>query len=1650
MKSIKHVVLLFAALVVCNISSLHAQLTNWQYVSAVEITENRGISEADYQFLLYVNTADLIGNGQLLPSADDLRFAADCAGDSLLPYYIESGLGTDSTKVWVLLPELFAFNSTTIYMFTGNPAAAPASSQPDVFPNMIVYPTITPLNNILAGTYDYDWFEIPAGVTVSIPDINTGALVINANRIIINGTLDVSGAGNEGGDPGYFPGNGPGAGDTALSAGSGGGAYGNIGGDGGYDLGDGFPEGGSPYGTIDGFTIELGSGGAGTEAGGGGGQYAGGDGGGALTLNGNDITIGGSVLADGNDGEDHDGRGPGGGSGGGILIFGDQIDYSGNMSAAGGDGGTYVLSPPSASTDGGGGGSGGRIKRYYYSSFNNVGTDDVTGGTASFSGASTDSAATDGGDGTVFDSLILGAFQVAMSPLITNNQAPTVTGIDTTCQNSTETYTANATGPVTYLWTAFGGTISGGQNTAVVDVDWTRAGLDTIRVITTSTVTGCEDTTDFEVFVSDVFPNAAGFVFNGDLCTGETILFQDQSTIASGSIVSWFWDFGDNSTSTDQNPTKIYPVAGNYTVTLIVTSDLGCSDTATQLAPIVAPAQASFTATNECLGDTTFFTNTSVMDPTPTAVYEWDFGDGTTSTDTDPTHVYAAPGTYTVTLVASYVSPLGNVCADTYTESVTVYALPDANFNFTSACPTDSVMFQNTSTISSGSLTYEWDFGDALGTSTDVSPNYAYAAEGTYTVTLVATSANGCTDTVTRMVTVYAAPTAGFTATTECEGAATVFTNTTTIASGTLSYSWDFDDGSTSSDINPIYTYAAAGTYNVTLIATSDNGCADTVTNIVTVNAQPLASFTIADASVCDGDSVFATNTSTTSGNDVVFTWSAGDGNFTNDTNVAYLYGGPGVYNVWLAATDTLTGCTDTAFATVTVFDEPVAAFSATTVCEGDATVFTNGSTIGTGTLSYAWNFDDGNTSTDINPVYTYAAAGDYDVTLVVTSDNGCTDTAVVTVTVNPEPSSSFTIADADVCDGDTVFFTNTSTAAGADILYTWSFGDGNTSNEVSPAYLYGAPGNYTVWLAVTDTVTGCTDTSMGSVIVYHEPVAGWTAPNVCVGTAVSFTNTSTLGVGTMSFVWDFGDGTTSTDVNPTHTYTTDSIKTITLTVTTDNGCTDVFVDSITIYAEPVADFSTGPACFGFATTFINTSTIAYGTMTYEWDFGDGNTSTDTDPSHTYASMGVYTVTLTATSDQGCVNTTQQSVTVNPNPSAGFTATTVCEGDATDFTNTSSVPTGNYTSFWDFGDGFTLAEEEPSYTFAAAGDYDVTLVVTSDQGCTDTIIKTVTVIPNPDADFIADPVCHGFEVNFQDVSSAPANGGSVVDVKWFFGDGESSVSANPTHLYDGPGTYLATLVVTASTGCVDTISKAVVVYPLPDTTLRPLGPTAFCDGDSVILTAATVFTYEWSTGDTSQQITVTETGTYCVTVTTAFGCVGDSCIDATKWELPVANAGNDTTVSKGYNAQLVGDGGVDFVWEPANLLDNQFVQFPVAGPMLEETDFVLLVTDTNGCKDTDTVTVFIDTDYLVEATNLITPNGDGKNDLWHIINIETYPDVQVYIFDRWGTLVFESQAYDNTWDGTHDGNELQPGTYYYAISFEGSDRVYKGAVNILR
>jgi len=414
-------------------------------------------------------------------------------------------------------------------------------------------------------------------------------------------------------------------------------------------------------------------------------------------------------------------------------------------------------------------------------------------------------------------------------------------------------------------------------------------------------------------------------------------------------------------------------------------------------------------------------------------------------------------------------------------------------------------------------------------------------------------------------------------------------------------------------------------------------------------------------------------------------------------------------------------GCDSIVCLHLTVTPEPAANFTAFTVCQGQPTQFTSTST-GQNITSYQWTFGDGQTGTGSNLIHTYAQAGTYQVTLTVsTSDGNCSDEITQTVTVNEQPTASFTANT--VCQGQPTQFTSTST--GQNITsYQWTFGDGQTGTGLNPTHEYAQAGTYQVTLSV-QSIGGCSDQVSQYITVNAQPTANFTATTVCQGQPTQFTSTST-GQNITSYQWTFGDGQTGTGANPTHNYAQAGTYQVTLLVQSTGGCSDQISQYITVNAQPTANFTATTICQGQPTQFTSTST-GQNITSYQWNFGDNSTGTGSSISHQYAQGGTYQVTLTVTTSYGCTDDITQTVSVIEQPTASFNASTVCEGEATQFTSTSTGE--NITSYqWNFGDGQNGTGPNPTHEYAQAGTYQVTLTVSTNNGlCTDQITGTVNV-----------------------------------------------------------------------------------------------------------------------------------------------------------------------------------------------------------------------------------------------------------------------------------------------------------------------------------
>ncbi|REE00535.1 PKD domain-containing protein [Marinoscillum furvescens] len=728
----------------------------------------------------------------------------------------------------------------------------------------------------------------------------------------------------------------------------------------------------------------------------------------------------------------------------------------------------------------------------------------------------------------------------------------------------------------------------------------------------------------------------------------------------------------------------------------------------------------------------------------------------------------------------------------------------------------------------------------------------------------------------------------------------------------------------------------------------------------------------------------------------------------------------------------------------------PQVIFESAEVCEGTVTSFTNTTTVG---ASYAWDFGDGESSTLASPRHQYKEFGVYTVKLTATSASGCVDSLSKTVKVNPIPTARF--SHEDVCFGNDVDFSDLSVVAEGSIAsYSWDFGDGEGSTNSNVSHRYIEDGTYEVSLNIT-TKKGCADNIARTVRVFPLPETAFTFKEVCHGNATQFSNDSYITSGSLTYLWDFGDGETATVVNPAHTFEASGDYFVSLKATSAEGCVTSQQQQVAVYEQPQAQFTFESICHDQEAKFINTS-IGEG-LSYLWDLGDGLTSEEESPTHSYQSPGLYHVTLSVVNADGCESEQTQVIRVSPLPQVNFNMDDVCLGEKVSFVNNSSISTGSVDYEWNFGDGNLSNDINPQHEYTSDGEYAVTITGTSDQGCVSSVTKVVTVYPLPEPAYSVESVCDGTPSQFVDKSSI--NKGTIEEYLWDFGDQTNSILANPVKQYLNHGSYDVNLRLKSDKGCVASGSGTAVVHEFP---VAKFSVVNVCDGFAVkpnneSFISEGLLTYSWDFGDGEESAAESPThlyatdGDYEITLTarSAEGCTDVYSNVVQVYATPEVSAGQDTSISKGYSVQLHGSGGVDYSWYPLDGLNNSNIPNPIATPM-ETTSYEVTVSDQYGCQNSDTVLVMVNDDFKIVANNVFTPDGNGQNDAWVIENVEAFGDVNVRVYDRYGSLVFQEKAYDNDWAGTYGNDILPDGTYFYVITFSESDQKYQGALTIIR
>ncbi len=1188
----------------------------------------------------------------------------------------------------------------------------------------------------------------------------------------------------------------------------------------------------------------------------------------------------------------------------------------------------------------------------------------------------------------------------------------------------------------------------------------------TVSLVVTN-ASGCKDSISKPQYIRIIKPTVA---INGAPVEGcVPFSFSPTPNVnAIDGVATYFWDFGDGATSTLQNPTHVYPVQGTYTVKLFITTNDGCTDSAVVINGVrvgTLPA-ADFSAIplSQCVGQPIQFTDLSV----PADRWLWDFGNGTgSSTAQNPIYSYPDTGIFTIRLIA-----WNNGCPDTMTKTNYITALPPvARFTAAFNCNNKrQVAFTDQSVLPQ---TWAWDFGDGV-TSNLQSPTHVYAAFGTYNVSLTVTNGS-CSNTIIQSVTLINEPADFLVADdTVCKNQQAVFYVPATVNTANVAtYFWDYGDGISNTGPSVAgHFYANAGVYTVKLVMTDIRGCRDSIVKVNAIRVfGPTSNFTPAPLAGCRGLTVNFTDLSASDGIHPITTWAwnYGDGQsqVLSSGPFSHTYNTAGSFTASLKLTDTY-GCTDSsAFATQIFVTDPKAIFSTpdTLTCAGANVTFSNVST-GSG-LTYNWSFGDGTGSAATNPVKTYAADGNYTVTLTATDVNGCVDSMRLVNYIKVRTSrASFTVNDSiSSCTPFEVIFTNTSVNT---VAQTWSFGDGTSSAQASPSIYYSVPGTYTVRLLTTGP-GGCTDSAFKTIILYpstanisYAPLAG------CSPVTVSF-HVSTPGP--VTYLWDLNDGSTitSTDSNLVYTYLLPGDFIPKVILQDQTGCLIPVTgpDTIRVTRSDV-NFGASDSLFcDRATVSFTDSTTSNGTITnYSWNFGDGGTSTAQNPVHSYTAPGLYTITLIVRTTNGCEDTLIKpafiKIVASPQTDIGGTFS-ACEPATLSFTglSLSSTDTSALTWNWSFGNGNTSQlQNPPAQQYNTAGSYPLQLVVINSSGCTDTTSRTITINPLPATNAGNDTtLCTGTPLQLT------ATG--ALNYTWQPGGTLSCTNcASPLSTTTVSQYYYVTGF--TAFGCQSTDSVYVRVQNYLPLVVTPL-TDSICIGQQVQINASPAQNYVWSpaAGLSSTSIanpvaTPAVSTAYRLLAFDSAGCFLDSAfVNITVFPYPTVEAGPDRTIIAGSSvtiSPIYSSDITNWLWTPSTGLDCTGCPVPVASPQ-STTTYSIRVINNGGCTATDKVTVIVTcSNENVFIPNTFSPNNDGVNDVFYPRGRGLYQVQSMRIFNRWGELVFQRTNFSANdanagWNGRYRGIAANADVYTYIIEIicNNSEVIpFKGNITLIQ
>lgn len=1198
------------------------------------------------------------------------------------------------------------------------------------------------------------------------------------------------------------------------------------------------------------------------------------------------------------------------------------------------------------------------------------------------------------------------------------------------CVGSPVSFTNQSTSSLpiqSYAWDFGDGNSSTTANTSHV---YATPGTYTVTLV----VVNSAGTADAEVKTNYITVNpipTASFTTSGNGCTvpfGVTF-----TNTSSGTGNTYAWNFGNSQTSTQQNPPVVtYSASGTYNVTLTATNGAGCQATSTQ-SLVVSNYTAGISAQSSvCVGQSVSFSDNSTVGANQ---WSWNFGNGQTSTQENPTFTYNTPGSYTVTLTSQNTS---SGCSGTATHSITVLPKPTPSFaaDITAGCAPTTVNFTNNSP---SGISYNWNFGNGQTFTGQTPPPITYSTNGSFAVTLEMVGDNGCSGSVTiNNYIVITNPNAQFLATplNGCDPLNVTFIENSTTpnpaSNPIVGWEWNFGNGSTfSGQFPPVQTFTV-GVYDVSLIITTQSGCVDTTTlaEYIKVGLIDQVNFTVDPMIECAKTSIDFTNTTVINAphdpNEITYDWDFGDNQSSTQENPTHQYvSDTGYYDVTLIVD--FRGCKDTLEIQQAVYIKaPISQFSVVNplTCNPPTLPVSVSVTDNAihGALSddieMIWRWGDGTITVLDDPdlddtdkgstSHNYTNYGTYTVKQVIYNyTTGCSDSTTSTVHIS-QIDAQFTVSNDSVCKNSQLQLNGSSSttwnqAPTPHPISSWSYNMGNgqtVNNGPTPSYAYPQAGTFTITLTATNSV-GCTDQASFSPVTSLElPLGQITADDNagCAPFLVNFSNGSSVqgnGVPLDSFTFTFSDensSQTTTQVSQTvsHTFTTEGNFNATIVATDVFGCNSLPVSTPIVITKPVASFSIPDVVCNNTEVVTVNATTGSAPITYEWFVDNAPVGTNINHTATYNEASNpainhvdHAYTLIATDVNGCKDTLDQTVTISiPVAIIDFDLNGASVNANGDFTcppvfGTYGDLTNSYgdvtTWNWVFGDGKQSSLENPQNTYVFPGVYTISLSIEDEYGCTDdtTLVDYLTIF-GPTGEPDWFQVAGQCGQHVNFELNNPAN---VVNIVWNPGDGSTvNDSTEFTHVYTQVNTFNPTVTLIDQFGCE-------VIYEMDPVTIPESGLDAFFVPNSTELDLGQTFVFD-------------DQSSFVAPIVSWYWTFGN---------------GNDTLVANGLD---------------------QTQTYYLGGPKV----ITLTVVDQNGCFDSYQFVVNVNSDF--QMPNVFTPNGDGDNDTYTLI-LDVFSSFDLLIQNRWGHVV--KQQNDMTgialWDGfDQNGNSCSDGVYFYQIS----------------